>query len=342
MILAKNIGKKSRICGTFFVLAILASCSKQEWVKMKGNAIGTTYHIQYENTGTSEFSEAEMDSAIQWMNHALSTYQKNSLITSFNTNDNSMWRDKEQLKYFEADMRHLINMLVLSAQIYESSYHAFDPTAERVFELWAKAKDSRQIPDSASIAEAMKHKGFKSIKKDPNGFPFKKDTLLKLNFNAVAKGYLVDEIADMLLAKGIENFMVEIGGELSVHGKNPAGEDWKLGVNTPSASSNINDVFEAITISDESMATSGNYRNFFESEGKIIGHTIDPRTGWPTNNNLRSATVIHRFSAVADAYATACMVLGYDSAKLMIEQDTNLRAYFIIEEDSGLKGIHIE
>ena len=335
----KNI--KSRISGAFFVLLLLASCSSPEWKTLQGEAIGTTYTIQYLADGESEFTAEEMDSLVLWMNHALSTYQKNSLISSFNSNDNSMWQNSEELKFFEPDMKHLINMLVLSATIYEATDNAFDPTAEYLYSLWNEAKTNGTIPDSAQIKEALKHQGFDLLKKDPNGFPFKDDVKLMLNFNAIAKGYLVDEIGDYLRAKNISNFMIEIGGEVAVSGLNPAGKQWTLGINTPTANSAPTDVFKAIELDNQCMATSGNYRNFYEVEGKVLGHTIDPRTGWPVNNNLKSATVIHKYCAVADAYATACMVLGLEKAKEKIEADSSLSAYFIYEEHDELKGIYI-
>ncbi|NJK83203.1 MAG: FAD:protein FMN transferase, partial [Saprospiraceae bacterium] len=138
---------------------------------------------------------------------------------------------------------------------------------------------------------------------------------IQLDFSALAKGYGVDEVGRYLEGKGINNYMVEIGGEARAKGKNDKGEYWNMGVNTPDERAKMTDLVAAIRLIDESIATSGNYRNFYEVEGIKYSHTINPRTGFPERNTLLSATIIAENCMLADALATTCMVLGLEEAK---------------------------
>ena len=165
------------------------------------------------------------------------------------------------------------------------------------------------------------------------GFGFK----IMLDCSSIAKGYGVDCVARLLASKGIRNFMVEIGGEVVTKGENPKMEKWKIGINRPVDDSlAVNQELQTILeITDAGMATSGNYRNFYYKDGKKYAHTIDPRTGYPVQHNILSSTVIADNCAKADAYATAFMVLGLDSAKVICNAHPELDAYFIYTDDEG-------
>lgn len=333
---------KGRVICPLFVIVALSSCvEKQEWSSMNGEALGTTYHIQFLDEGERSFSESDMDSIMKSLNHSLSTYQKNSLITAFNTNDASIWQNPEEMKFFGSDLDHFMTMVNLSKAILEPSYGAFDPTAAPLFDLYDRSKNEVDVFTDEAILEVRSHMGFDKLGTDPNGLPHKKDSLLQLNFNAIAKGYAVDIVSVHMESLGIKNYLVEIGGEVRVRGTNPEGKKWVLGVNRPDPSAALTEIFEAIELDSGAMATSGNYRNFYRINDSLIGHTIDPRTGHPVVNSLKSATVFYRYCAVADAFATACMVLGPDSAKMMIERDSNLSAYFIVQEKDTLRGYFV-
>ncbi|MBR9860938.1 FAD:protein FMN transferase [bacterium] len=338
-----NIIKWGSVYCPFLILGLFA-CNqpKQTWNKLEGEAIGTTYHITYYGNADEGVTKAQLDSLFDWINHALSTYQENSMISAFNANSDKIWKIKSNMKYAYSDVQHMINMLDMSAYLSKQTGGAFDPTAGALFEAWEVQGKKGVMPDSNLIDSILVRVGMDKLKAMPNGLPQYVDSLLQLNFNAIAKGYTVDIIGDMLHASGVDRFMVEVGGEVLCMGQNPDNKAWTIGVNKPEIGSDAQSIFEVIELEDKALATSGNYRHFYQIGDSILGHTLDPRSGYPVNNELRSATAIHEACSFADAYATAFMVLGLDSSKKIVEQDTTLSAYFIYEEAGGLKGVFVE
>lgn len=336
---------KGRAICLFFVLVAIAACTQGDKEsaanKLAGNALGTTYHITYIGTEVDSLT-SKVDSIVFAVNHGLSTYQKNSLISSFNSNSGEMWQDPKEVVHFENDMQHFVEMVSLSKTICNETAGAFDPTAAALFELYSVAKKEGVRMDSTAVQECLKHQGMQKIQFDEQGFPYKLDSFVTLNFNAIAKGYHVDLVADYLTSQGVANYMVEVGGEVRVKGKNPEGKSWQVGINVPLIEARNEDYFKILELENVSLATSGNYQNFYKVDGKLIGHTIDPRTGEPIVSKLKSATVLHDFCAVADAYATACMVLGLEESIKIIEQNKSLSAFFIYEEGEELKGVYVE
>ena len=325
-------------------LILLVACSSETKVqqnKVSGNALGTTYHITYMGSEIDSLYE-RIDSIVYEVNHGLSTYQKNSLVSSFNTNNADMWQDSNEAKHFESDMQHFVEMVSLSKTIANETGGAFDPSAAALFQEYMRAKKAEVLMDETIVAECLSHQGMQKVQFDEQGFPYKLDSFVTLNFNAIAKGYLVDIVADYLIAHAVTDYMVEVGGEMRVKGHNAESKSWQIGVNVPLVEANSDDFFKILQLENVSLATSGNYQNFYNVDGEIIGHTLDPRTGKPVMSNLKSATVLHDFCAVADAYATACMVLGLEEATKIIEQNTSLSAYFIYEDKGELKGVFVE
>jgi FAD:protein FMN transferase len=325
-----NYKTKGRVICLFFVLAILESCSNDEKIvtnRTEGNAIGTTYHVSYLGNKIKNLSQ-KIDSITFAVNHGLSTYQVNSMVTAFNSNSDSIWKIPSEFAHFSDDMQHFIEMLSLSKTITQETLGAFDPSAAALFEVYNKAKKDGVFMKDSDVEECKMHQGMDKIQFNDKGNPFKLDSLVSVNFNAIAKGYLVDIIALYLETNGVTNFMVEVGGELRVKGKNEEGTFWKVGVNTPIINANPSDFFTVLELENVSLATSGNYQNFYEVNGDIIGHTLDP--------------VLHDYCAVADAYATACMVLGLDEATKLIKANKSLSAYFIYDDGTSLKGVYVE
>ena len=337
--------QKGRAICLFFMLVILASCTQSDkastYFQTEGNAIGTTFHITYGTEQLDSLNE-KIDSIVVAVNHGLSTYQENSLVSSFNANPGEIWKDPEEVKHFENDMQHFVEMVSLSKTISNETSAAFDPTAAALFDLYSQAKKEGVLMNKEQVQECLKHQGIQKIQFDEQGFPYKLDSLVTLNFNAIAKGYLVDIIADYLTANGVTNYMVEVGGEMRVKGKNIEGKSWQVGINVPLIEARNEDFFKILELENVSLATSGNYQNFYKVDGELIGHTIDPRSGEPIVSNLKSATVLHDFCAVADAYATACMVLGLEESTQLIKGNSSLSAFFIYEEEGELKGIYVE
>ncbi|MBF1591806.1 MAG: FAD:protein FMN transferase, partial [Prevotella shahii] len=169
----------------------------------------------------------------------------------------------------------------------------------------------------------------------------KKDPRLMLDFSAIAKGYGSDVVASLLKRKGIENFMVEIGGEIVTRGISEKRLPWKVGVTKPSDDSlNVNQELQTIlNVTNKAMATSGNYRKFYYKNGKKYAHTIDPMTGYPVQHNILSSTVLASNCAEADAYATAFMVLGLEKAQKVLDQHPELMAYFIYSDKDGKNAV---
>jgi len=213
---------------------------------------------------------------------------------------------------------------------------AFDITVAPLVNAWGFGFKNRQDITPQSIKNIMQHIGLEKVDIKNNQI-CKTDTMVMLDCSAIAKGYGVDAVGKWLENKGIKNYMIEIGGEIRMKGVNPNGEKWRVGINKPIDDSlNINnEIQQILQLSDCSMATSGNYRNFYIHNNKKYAHTIDPRTGYPVEHNILSATVIAPDCATADAYATAFMVMGEDSTKQLLSKHPELMAYLIMAGKNG-------
>lgn len=336
-----NISKGSFIC-LFFVLILFNACisDKSTQNKLSGTALGTSYHITYLGEKIDRL-ESSVDSIVFVVNHSLSTYQENSLISCFNNNTKSLWDDPEEAKHFETDMAHFKHMVELSKEIFDKTAGAFNPSSGCLFNEYLRAKKMNEYMSQVTVISCLEHQGMDKIGLDSMGYPFKIDSFVQLNFNAIAKGYLVDLIGNYFNQIHRKNYMIEVGGEVIVKGMNSSEKPWKLGINTPLIDANPLDFFEVIELENQALATSGNYQNFYVVDGKLIGHTLDPRSGKPIINELRSASIFHESCAVADAYATACMTLGLEESKKLVLSDSSLSAYFIYENDSTLEGVFV-
>ncbi len=336
-----NISKGSFIC-LFFVLILFNACisDKPTQNKLSGTALGTSYHITYLGEKIDRL-ESSVDSIVFVVNHSLSTYQENSLISCFNNNTKSLWDDPEEAKHFETDMAHFKHMVELSKEIFDKTAGAFNPSSGCLFNEYLRAKKMNEYMSQVTVISCLEHQGMDKIGLDSMGYPFKIDSFVQLNFNAIAKGYLVDLIGNYFNQIHRKNYMIEVGGEVIVKGMNSSEKPWKLGINTPLIDANPLDFFEVIELENQALATSGNYQNFYVVDGKLIGHTLDPRSGKPIINELRSASIFHESCAVADAYATACMTLGLEESKKLVLSDSSLSAYFIYENDSTLEGVFV-
>lgn len=333
----RNIKKGSLIC-LFFVF-IFVSCNtsenKEQVFFAEGNALGTTYHITYKGNEIANLN-TDIDSILKVFNYGLSTYDDLSLISQYNRGDSI--NIEGNAEGFDL----LAKMIGKSLPITQATDGAFDPSAAELFGVYSQAKKNAVEMDTLAQRLALEHKGYSNALEVKNdGQVVKQIDFQQFNFNAIAKGYFVDLLMGHLQARGIQNAMVEVGGEVNAIGTNAKNEAWKIGITRPVIGGAYNDFMEVIELSNESMATSGNYQNFYKINGEIVGHTLDPRSGKPVISNLKSATIIHSECAVADAYATACMVLGLEKSIDLIKANPSLKAYFIYEENKELKGIHI-
>lgn len=294
-----------------------------------GNTQGTTYRIVSADKHLN-CTKKEIDSILKCFDFELSGYIQKSMVSNFNRN---IPIDFENSKYFKGCFNK-------SKEIYENSHGSFDPTVYPLVEAWGFFKDSAIIPSQNQINSLLPYIGFTS-----GTFELFGDSIIKINsktkfdFNAIAQGYSVDILADFLNSKGNHNYYIEIGGEIFVKGKNQEHSKWKIGIDNPIENSNSSnrEIENIIKLSDMAIATSGNYRRFYIKNGKKYSHTINPKTGYPVEHNLLSVTVIAPSCAVADAYATAFMVLGYVESIKFINDNPhlNLEAYFLFENESN-------
>jgi thiamine biosynthesis lipoprotein len=332
-----NTKKGSFIC-LFFVLFFYGcsptSTDQSLEHKLAGNALGTKYHITYLGSEISNL-EQSIDSILKEFNYGVSTYDSTSLISHYNANKPISAKD------LKPGYKYLNTMISISQPIVVATNGAFDPSAAMLFRVYDQAKRVGRYLDSNAVNKALTSKGMIDCI-NYGEFSGYEVTNTQMNFNAIAKGYFVDLLAAFIDSRGSDNYMVEVGGEVRCLGNNAKGAAWSIGINRPVVGAAASDYFEVISLSNMSMATSGNYKNFYTVDDKIIGHTFDPRTGQPVISDLKSATIMHKECAIADAYATACMVLGLDASKSLIEKDSSLSAYFIYEVDSTLVGVHVK
>lgn len=307
------------------------------WNNMKtisGNALGTTFIIKTSDDSLLT-NPQEIDDLLAAFNLELSTYIPNSLISEFNENDSVI--DLNTTRFFK-------ECFDLSQEIYETTEGAFDPTVYPLVSLWGFFKDIKVAPKDDAIDSVLAFVGLnKKTFSYNDGSLSKKDERFKLVFNAIAKGQAVDVVAEFLDAKNQGSYFIEIGGEIRTKGENNDKKKWVIGIDVPVETNTGTDGFESrelenyIEISNKAVATSGNYRKFYELDGRKYSHTISPITGRPVRHNLLSVTVVADDAASADAYATAFMVMGVEkSLKLMKDNpDLNIDGYLLFENEQG-------
>lgn len=288
--------------------------------------MGTQYHIKMVVPPDSPPSQSELqyavDEELRRINDVLSTYIPTSELSRLNQTQSHNWQPISENLFF---------MLSLSKKINTQSMGAFDVTVGPLVNLWGFGPDKPlgNNPTDAAIAEALEKIGSDKYELDAQKQAVQKASALYIDLSAIAKGYGSDLIAELLQKKGIENFMVEIGGEIRVAGVNERGESWKIGVEKPSMLQT--GAIQAVAITDSGLATSGDYRNYYEVDGQRFSHTINPATGKPITHTLASVTVVAPTCAEADAMATALNVLGPIEG-YNLAQKLDLAAYFIIRD----------
>lgn len=300
---------------------IIVGKNKPTYRTQQGKIFGTLYTVIYEHNADLQ---TEIMAAMQAVDNSLSPFNKQSIITRVNNNDSVCVNNL------------FTEVFRMSEQVYIESYGAFDPTVAPLVNAWGFGFKKGIDVSSAAIDSMLAFVGFDRVVLDGNRV-VKADERFMLDFSAIAKGYGSDCVARVLDSCGIKNYMVEIGGEVVVKGYNKNGNPWGIGITKPTDDSlSVNqDLQTVLRLTDCAIATSGNYRNFYYKDGVKYAHTIDPRTGYPVQHSLLSATVIADNCMRADALATAFMVLGVDSAMAYCERHPEIDGYFIVASDSG-------
>lgn len=306
------------IIGSIYIIAQQRSAPYQ---KDEGFIFGTVYHITYQNDNNLKQNiEAELEK----VNKTFSTFDSTSIISLINQNKPVKINDM------------FAEIFDLSEEISTETEGAFDITVAPLVNLWGFGFKAGQKPTKEKIDSLRLLVGYNKVKLYENGVK-KKNPKIMLDCSAVAKGYGSDIVARYLREQGVKNFMVEIGGEIVTSGLSENRLPWKIGVTKPSDNkTDMNQEVETIlNVTDKAMATSGNYRNFYYKGGKKYAHTIDPKTGYPVQHSLLSATVLAKNCATADAYATSFMVMGVEKAEALLEKHPELMAYFIYAGPKG-------
>lgn len=306
------------IIGSIFVIRQQHNTPFQ---KDEGMVFGTIYHIIYQSDTNYQ---KEIEAELQKVDYSLSPFNKTSIISRINRN--------EKVKVDEM----FSEVFQLAEKISGETDGAFDITVAPMVNAWGFGFKTGNPPTRQTIDSLRAIVGFHTVSLQ-DGYVIKKNPKTMLDCSAIAKGYGTDVVARFLKKKGVQNFMVEIGGEIVVNGNSEKLQPWRIGINKPTDDSlnTSQAIQDVVSVSNIAMATSGNYRNFYYKNGKKYAHTIDPKTGYPVQHNILSATVFADDCATADAYATSFMVLGLDGAKKILEKHPELCAYLIYSDQKG-------
>ena len=307
-----------------FIAIVLVACKQDkkqdELVKLSGPVFGTGFNILYAHKDNTNFIQ-EIDSLFNDVNQSLSTYIPDSDISKLNRNELT-----------KVD-HYFIEVFNSSKSIYEDTKGVFDPTIGNVVNAWNfGAETNKFLTDSTTIDSLMQFVGFDKLSLSGNSI--NKPVSTYLEFNAIAKGYGVDVIAEFLETQDIENYLVEIGGEIRVKGQNIEKQSpWKVGLDEPRFDGEQS-VFKAIALKNEAMATSGTYRKFnIDENGNRYAHIINTKTGYPTKTNILSVSVIAPDCMTADAYATAFQAMGIEDVSRFLKSHPELKVFMIYEND---------
>ena len=326
----------------FFIrcsLALLVACcftsgcsNKEESnraITFNGLTMGTTYNIKINNyPDVLDYVpiKNEIDKILNQVNQQMSTYQEDSELSLLNQTNSTEWQD------ISGDLYDVITTAIKISQL---SHGAFDVTVGPLVNLWGFGPrgEPEIIPSESTIQSMLKNVGYSFLHTHKSLPALKKDIeYLYIDLSGIAKGFAVDKVALFLEQLEIRDYMIEIGGEIKAKGVNPKGKFWTIGIEAPINNKRL--VQHIVALENNSIATSGDYRNYFENNGTRYSHIINPVTGKPITHNLASVTVIHSSTMIADALATAMLVMGPDSGMQLAKQE-NMAVLFITKEKNG-------
>lgn len=310
------------------VVVVLAACSQEkskEVISLEGSTMGTTYHITLvgdkNNPVSKQTIQTRIDKRLDVINQVMSTYISDSELSLLNQASQNEWHVVSDELFFILEEAQGISV---------HTGGAFDVTVGPLVNLWGFGPDKKSVvPTDEQIANIHERVGFSYLELDGGTRQVRKQAEIYIDLSAIAKGYATDQIAFLVKESGFSRYMVEIGGELRVSGDSPANRPWRIGVEKPSLGHTGQ--AQTVSIREGGLATSGDYRNYYEDNGVRISHTIDPVTGRPITHTLASVTVISSTGAKADAMATALNVMGPDKG-VSFAKKNGLSAYFIIRE----------
>ncbi len=317
---------KNLLALLLFFSMYLVSCSNfsnKKEVKIEGLAQGTYYAITYYDKEGINYQTA-IDSFFKAFDMSASVYLEESIISRLNNNDSTAIAD-EAFKY-------IFNK---SMEVSRKTEGAFDITVMPLVNAWGFGFTDPMKLDSAIVDSILPLVNYRNIKL-VNGKLIKNNPEIKVDFNAIAQGYSADLIGKILESKGIENYLIDVGGEVLAKGTKSGNKMWKVGIEKPAENADDARKLNAVVnLKNKALATSGNYRRFFVKDGIKYSHTIDPKTGFPVNHTILSTSVMANDCITADAYATAFMVMGLEKIKSFLKQNPDLEVYIIYAEPNG-------
>ena len=313
---------------TYLLWSIFFSPSERPMIQITGITMGTIpYSINYFDEQSRKF-KVEIDSILTVYNQSLSTYISSSEISEFNIQDSLNFKTS-----------FFYPVLLASSEIYKNSNGLFDPTVGPLVNAYGFGPIKGMDLNNDVIDSLLENIGFDKILFNERSV--KKKHGMYLDFSAIAKGGAIDEIAEYLNSKNIANYMIEIGGEVVCKGLNKYNEIWSIGIESPLINKKVKRPIAIAKLENRALATSGNYRNYYIKDDKLFSHTIDPKTGYQVEHNLLSASVFAKNCMLADGYATACMVMGLEASKKMVNELEDIDCILIYNNDDGILEIFI-
>ena len=323
-----------------FILFCLSSglfgCSAGDDVsRLGGRTMGTSWAVSYlpgSDSPSNEHLQRGAAAVLVEINASMSTYRPKSEISRLNREEPGEWFEVSA-GFFE--------VLQAALAMGTASDGAYDVTVGPLVDRWGFGPGHKldNVPSDSEIQSLLTSVGQVKLQLDPSGPAVLKTANLSLDFSSIAKGYAVDRVAEYLKLQHVDNFLVEVGGELRLSGRSGRGDDWRIAIEQPDGG--VQDVARTIALTDTAVATSGDYRNYFELNDKRYSHSIDPRTGHPIDHDLVSVTVIHPSAMMADGWATALAVLGSVRA-MEVAQEQGLAVYFIRRDGDDFPSSHSE
>lgn len=322
--------KKQAILTILSLLILITGCDARQEGSLSGKTMGTTYHIKLVAGRSDDLTQLQkqIDIRLDEINQSMSVYRKDSEISKFN----ALTADTPLLV-----SQDFLQVLQIATAIHKQSGGAWDGTVGPLVDLWGfgKTRNQKHIPSSDAIRQVQQQIGFQYIRLLPDGRISKTREEISLDLGSIAKGYGVDQIAELIQQEGFSNYLVEIGGEVFAAGRRLDGKQWRIGINKPEKNAPYTEVYKIVDLENKALATSGDYRNFFEQDGKMYSHVIDPTTGFPVSNRVVSVSIITDSCTDADGLATAVMVMGTEKGLAMINQLPQVEGLIITMAPDG-------
>ena len=316
------------------LLAALSACGEQTApIQLSGQSMGTSWNVTVvpgKGTPPVEVLQQGIEAELEAVNRSMSTYREDSEISRFNAIGVDQWFE------ISPDMDAVLSAAMA---IGWQSNGAYDVTVGPLVDLWGFGPPGPVTapPSDDAITAVLERVGQDHLRLDSEGQRLLKRSPVQLDLSSIAKGFAVDRVAQWLGAQGVERYLVEVGGEMRLAGLSARGDPWRIAIERPESGDRA--VEQAIRLTDVGVATSGDYRNIFEVDGKRYSHSIDPHSGYPVAHDLVSVTVLHPSSMMADGWATALVVLGYEKA-MAVAQEQGLAVYFIRRQGDAFVETH--